>query len=104
MDEANANAMREHCKSKSSKSTTCLDFRNRTIMTSDDVSIATNSGHSSTHNAAATAGAVATALSGVTSLPQAFEEYPKGGATVAFLIVVGLLCWVAVTWLNNRRN
>jgi hypothetical protein len=73
-------------------------------MTSDDASEATNSSHSSTHNAAATVGAVGTALTSVTSLPQAFEQYPKGGTTVAFLVVVGLLCWVVVTWLNNRRN
>lgn len=53
---------------------------------------------------AATVGAVGTAATTVGTLPQAFEQYPKGGAMVAFLVIAVLLCWVIVTWLKNRRS
>lgn len=53
---------------------------------------------------AATVGAVGTTVTTVGALPQAFEQYPKGGAMVAFLVLAALLCWVIVTWLKNRRS
>ena len=76
-------------------------------MPSDDTFTAATPSHVPTNksvDAVATAGAVGTALTNAASLPQAFEQYPKGGATVAFLVIVALLCWVVVTWLNNRRS
>jgi hypothetical protein len=52
--------------------------------------------------------AILTVLSGIVAsfaaLPQAFEQYPKGAATVSVLILVGLFCWVYVTRLKCRRS
>jgi uncharacterized protein with PQ loop repeat len=52
---------------------------------------------------AATVGAVGTAITSMASLPQVFEQYPRGTATVVGLVVFVGVVIVAVTWIKYRR-
>jgi uncharacterized protein with PQ loop repeat len=75
-------------------------------MVSTPASTSETSGHSSAGGGigvAATVGAVGTAVTGVASLPQVFEQYPQGAATVVGLVVFIGAVIIAVTWIKYRR-
>jgi hypothetical protein len=41
-----------------------------------------------------------TVLMSLATLPKAFEQHPRGAATVALLSILGMLTWVTVTWIQ----
>ena len=49
----------------------------------------------------ATAGSVGLGLPSVTALPEAFERYPNGGATVAWLFIAWLVYRIVIAWINK---
>ena len=44
------------------------------------------------------------AVAGLAALPQAFEQYPRGAAIVAGVVVAGYVTCVIVTLIKNRRR
>lgn len=41
-------------------------------------------------------------LVALAALPKAYEQHPKGARTVTLMLVLVLLTWVAVTWIQNH--
>lgn len=49
-----------------------------------------------------TVGVVGAAVTGIASLPQAFEDHPYGAAIVVVLVILICVCGVAQTWIKYR--
>lgn len=76
-------------------------------MASNPTPIPEPSGHGHSTGGAvavATLGQVGGALTGVASLPQAFQQNPYGAAIVAGLAIFAGCCCVAIAWFKYRRS
>jgi uncharacterized membrane protein (DUF4010 family) len=60
-----------------------------------------------THNpegSAALPGVLGAAMTSLATLPQAFEQNPRGAVVVVGLLTFALICWVLVTWIKYQRD
>lgn len=52
------------------------------------------------HDASFSLAALSAVLMGLAALPKAFEQHPRGGLTVTVLLILALISWIAVTWIQ----